>query len=153
MIVVTAAAREDGYTKLVVPADLPAVADHQVVGALSEVCRERGCTYHQGLVLTSDMFYPGQLPSSLELYSKCGVLGVEMEAACLLVVAQLRRIRAGAVAVVDGNPLKWGDGDYDPHGEKVAEAKKNMLLVGLHLAVKMAVEEAEEATKKRKATD
>jgi len=125
MIVATAAAREDGTTKLMAPADLPAVADLDVVIALSEVCKELDVTYHRGVVLTSDIFYPSVLPSSLETYSKCGVLGVEMEMACLLMVAQLRGIRAGACAVVDGNPLQWEEGNYDPHGTVVAQVQQS----------------------------
>jgi len=153
MILITAAAREDGATKLMAPADLPAVADPDVVSTLRQICIEQQASYHRGLVLTSDLFYPAMLPSSLEIYSKCGVLGVEMEASCLLTVAQLRGIKAGGIAVVDGNPLKWDEGDYDPHGTVVAQAKEKMLLIGLHLATKMAEELCVEHPNKRPRND
>lgn len=47
-----------------------------------------------------------------------------MEMASLFCIASLRRIRAAALAVVDGSPLKWDEGEYDPHGEAVKNAKR-----------------------------
>jgi|ERR1711865_30324 len=149
MIVAIAAAREDGTTKLMAPVELPAVADPDTVATISQVCDEQKVTYHKGVILTSDLFYPSKLPGTLKLYSECGVLGVEMEMACLFMVAQLRGIKAAACAVVDGNPLQWDDGDYDPHGEVVTKAKKDMLMVGLHIAAKLA-QDGESPKKRQK---
>ena len=127
LIVVTGACREDGTTKLMAPVEFPAVADIDIVNHLTATCAELDAKSYRGIVLTSDLFYPSKLPSSLQLYADCGALGVEMEVACLLMVAQLRGIKAGAVAAVDGNPLKWGDGDYDPHGETVAKVAMRLI--------------------------
>merc|ERR1712159_712555 len=97
------------------PVELPAVADLTIVNKLIKTCEEQGATTHAGLLLTSDLFYPSKLPGTLQTFADCGVLGVEMEVACLLMVAQLRGIKAGAMCVVDGNPLKWNEGNYDPY--------------------------------------
>jgi uridine phosphorylase len=78
------------------------------------------------------------MTTSLELYSKAGVPGVEMECSALFVIASLRGIRAGAIATVDGNPLKWDEGNYDPHGEKVTNGKARMLTIGLEAMAAMS---------------
>ncbi|HOY67224.1 MAG TPA: nucleoside phosphorylase [Candidatus Ozemobacteraceae bacterium] len=130
-IVTTAAVREDGVSSLLIPLGFPAVADSAVADALEKACRDEKAAYRRGIVVASDLFYPGLLPSSLELYSKAGVPGVEMECATLFVIASLRGVRAGGILTVDGNPLKWEEGNYDPHGEKVTKGKARMLKLGL----------------------
>lgn len=138
LIVATGAVREDGVTPLMVPVGYPAISDPEVFLTIEKECIDQKTTHKRGIMLTSDLFYTSVLPSSLALYQKAGVAGVEMEAAALFVIASLAGIRAGAVAAVDGNPLKWEDGDYDPHGTKVAEGKKKMLLVGLNAVAEMS---------------
>lgn len=130
-IVASAAVREDGVSSLLIPLGYPAVADLQVIQALEKACQDMQAPYQRGIILASDVFYPGLLPTSLELYSKANVPGVEMECATLFVIASLRGVKAGAIATIDGNPLKWQEGDYDPHGEKVAQGKARMLKIGL----------------------
>ena len=130
-IVVTAAIREDGVSPLLIPLGYPAVADSKIADAIEATCQQAGANYQRGIVLASDCFYPGILPTSLELYSKAGVPGVEMECATLFVIASLRGIRAGSILTIDGNPLKWNEGNYDPHGTKVTEGKARMLTLAL----------------------
>ncbi len=138
LIVATGAVREDGVTPLMVPVGYPAIADPEVFLAIEKECANQKVNYKRGIMLTSDLFYTSVLPSSLELYQKAGVAGVEMEVSALFVIASLAGIRAGAVAAIDGNPLKWDEGDYDPHGTKVAEGKNKMLLVGLNSMAEMS---------------
>eukprot|EP00658_Telonema_sp_P-2_P023225 TRINITY_DN19298_c0_g1_i2.p1 TRINITY_DN19298_c0_g1~~TRINITY_DN19298_c0_g1_i2.p1 ORF type:complete len:271 (-),score=73.49 TRINITY_DN19298_c0_g1_i2:479-1291(-) len=140
LILATAACRDDGTTKLMAPVELPAVADIEIVSTLRNICLEHAATSHLGLVLTSDLFYPSKLESNLKLFSDCGVLGVEMEVACLFMVAQLRGIKAGAICTVDGNPLQWEEGNYDPDGEVVNKGKTKMLEIGIAAACKIAAD-------------
>ena len=130
-IVATAAVREDGVSNQLIPIGYPAIADSRVTDNLEEVVKKSSATYRRGIILTSDLFYPGVLTTSLELYSRAGIPGVEMECSALFVIASLRGIRAGSILTVDGNPLKWKEGNYDPHGKRVAEGKARML----HLAL------------------
>lgn len=130
-IIATGAVREDGVSPLLIPLGYPAIADAEVCLEIEKVCQKMSAPFKRGIMLTSDLFYPGVLPSSLELYSKAGVPGVEMEVSALFVIASLRGIRAGAIATIDGNPLKWDEGNYDPHGEKVTLGKERMLKIGL----------------------
>lgn len=137
-IIASAAVREDGASQLLVPLGFPAVSDATVCDAIENAAKEIGAPYNRGIMLTSDCFYPGVLQSSLELYSRAGVSGVEMEVSTLFVVASLRGIKAGAVATVDGNPLKWDSGDYDPHGTSVTKGKERMLVIGLKAISELA---------------
>jgi len=131
LIVASGAVREDGVSALMVPLAYPAIADAEVLRALEKACRNLNAVYQRGIILTSDLFYPSVLPTSLETYKNAKVAGVEMECASLFVIAALGGVRAGAVVAVDGNPLKWNEGDYDPYGEKVAAGKEKMLLAAL----------------------
>ncbi|MBF0546141.1 MAG: nucleoside phosphorylase [Candidatus Riflebacteria bacterium] len=130
-IIADAAAREDGITSLLVPNGFPAIADSRVTDALEMACKKVFAPFRRGIVVTSDLFYPGVLPPSLADYSKSGVLGAEMECSALFVISSLRGIKAGAILTVDGNPLKWQEGNYDPHGEAVSKGKERMLKIAL----------------------
>lgn len=141
-IIVTGAVREDGVSPLLIPQGYPAIANAQVADALESISKKCNAPCKRGIILTSDLFYPGILPSSLELYSKSNVFGVEMECATLFVIASLNNIKAGAITTVDGNPLKWKDGDYDPHGEKVTKGKERMLRIAVAAAADLAREPA-----------
>ncbi len=130
-IIATGAIREDGVTPLLIPLGYPAISDAEVCLEIEKACKELSAPYKRGIMLTSDVFYPAVLKTSLELYSKAGVPGVEMEVSALFVIASLRGVKAGAIATVDGNPLKWDEGNYDPHGEMVTKGKERMLKIGL----------------------
>lgn len=137
-IIANGAVREDGVSPLLIPLGFPAIADAEVSLTLEKVCQEMQAPFRRGIMLTSDVFYPGVLPTSLELYSRAGVPGVEMECSALFVIASLRGIRSGAIATVDGNPLKWEEGNYDPYGEKVTQGKERMLKIGLEAMSRMS---------------
>lgn len=122
LVVATAAVRAEGYTAGVVPDPYPAVADRHLTSLLVEAAG----TVHEGIVLTSAVFYPhAVLGSDLELWQRAGVVAVEMETAALFVVASLHGAAAGAVLAIDGNPLTANDADmagYDPHRDVVQAA-------------------------------
>jgi uridine phosphorylase len=118
----------DGYTDGVVPPGFPAVADRLLSSSLVEAAGN----VHEGIVLTSSVFYPhAVLGSDLEMWQRAGVVAVEMECAALFVLASLHDAAAGAILAIDGNPLAQGDTDmegYDPHRDVVREATERALL-------------------------
>lgn len=135
-IIVSGAVREEGVTPLMVPLAYPAIADNTACDAIETACKKLKAPYKRGIILTSSLFYPSKvMPSSLALYQRAGVLGVEMEVASLLVIASLNNIKAAAIATVDGNPLN--DAAYNPYVNKVFEGKKRMLKIGLEAMLKM----------------
>ena len=135
LVVAPAAARDDGVTARLVPPGFPAVAHIDVVLALREAAGAAGRDVHEGIVLTSDLFYPHPvLGSDLALWQRAGVVAVEMECSALFVTAALHGAAAGALLTVDGNPLEEDDADmsgYDPHRPIVGDTVAQMITIAL----------------------
>ncbi len=135
VVIATAAVREDGLSPKLVPAAYPAFVPADVLISMRQSAAELGFTYHEGIVLTSDMFYPHDiLGSDLPLWQRAGVTAVEMECATLFIVCQLHGVEAGAVLAIDGNPLAQDDGSmdtYDPHNDTVKDAVDRSLTIAL----------------------
>ena len=135
VVVAPAAVREEGLSHKLVPPTYPAIATPDVLMAMRAAASSHGVEFHEGLLLTSDMFYPHDLlGSDLPLWQKAGVKAVEMEVATLFVICGLHGVEAGAVVAIDGNPLEQDAGSmetYDPHQEKVKTAVSNSLLIAL----------------------
>ena len=135
LVVATAAVREEGLSHKLVPPTYPAIATPDVLMAMRAAASSHDVEFHEGLLLTSDMFYPHDLlGSDLPLWQKAGVKAVEMEVATLFVICGLHGVETGAVVAIDGNPLEQDDGSmetYDPHQEKVKTAVSNSLLIAL----------------------
>jgi uridine phosphorylase len=135
LVVVTGAVRDEGVTSKLVPAGFPALATVDVVVALRAASAAAGAPVFEGVVLTSDLFYPHDvLGGDLPLWQRAGAVAVEMECAALFVTAALNGVQSGAILTVDGNPLAARDDDmsgYDPHRSIVADAIDVMLGVAL----------------------
>ncbi|MFP5488105.1 MAG: nucleoside phosphorylase [Acidimicrobiia bacterium] len=135
LVVARAAVRDEGVTPKIVPPGFPAVADHDVVRALSAGADARSARMAEGIVLTSDLFYPyAVLGDDLALWARAGVIAVEMECAALFVVSSMHQVQAGAILTIDGNPLAGSSGDmsdYDPHRAVVDDAVAAMLDIAL----------------------
>ncbi|GAB2486960.1 nucleoside phosphorylase [Jatrophihabitans fulvus] len=113
LVVATAAIRDEGTTHQYAPGAFPAVADVDVVGALSTAGTRRAGV-HLGVVHTTDTYYgqhePDRMPVASDLerrreaWTRLGALCSEMETATVLIVAgAVHRMRAGSVLAVAGN--------------------------------------------------
>ena len=132
LVVASAAVREDGVTQQMVPPSFPAVASPSVIDRLLREAADTESTVHSGLVLTHALFYPGEvLGGDLEMWQRAGALAVEMECAALFVLGALHSIETGAVLAVDGNPLRPGEGEYNPHRPVVRQAVETMVDIAL----------------------
>ena len=132
LVVAAAAVREDGVTQQMVPPSFPAVASASVVDRLLREAADAESTVHAGLVLTHALFYPGEvLGGDLEMWQRAGALAVEMECAALFVLGALHSIETGAILAVDGNPLRPGEGEYNPHRPVVRQAVETMIDIAL----------------------
>lgn len=112
LVISTGAVRLDGASKDYVIPEYPAVAHYQVVEALIEAAKKLKVKYHVGITASTDTFTVGQgrpgfkgyLPSHKENIfkdmQKAGVKNFEMEAGCLLTLASIFNVRAGAICVV-----------------------------------------------------
>lgn len=139
VVVASGAVREDGLSSKLVPLAYPALVAPEVLMSMRGAAAELGVDYKEGIVLTSDMFYPHDiLGSDLPLWQRAGVTAVEMELATLLVVCSLHGVQAGGVAAIDGNPIAQDDGSmetYDPNQDSVKVAVENSLLIALKALV------------------
>ncbi len=134
LLIATGAVRDEGLTPRLVPLSYPAIAHHEVVGALALATERAGRRAHQGLFLTSDLFYPSEaMGQDFGVWQRSRVIGVEMELATLFVIASLHGIRAGGIAVVDGNPANAAQDmrDYDPYRKVVADGTEMMIRLAL----------------------
>lgn len=112
VIITTGAVRLDGASKDFVIPEYPAVANHDIVSALIKAAQKLKVKYHLGITASTDTFYVGQgrpsrgnyLPSHKTNLFKdlqaANVLNFEMEASCLLTMASILGVRAGAICVV-----------------------------------------------------
>jgi uridine phosphorylase len=119
IVVASAAVRADGTSRIYAPLEFPAVPDFYVSAALLQAAKKFKRKTHFGVVLSTDAFYGNH--RILKRWSKFGVLAVEMESSVIFTVAALKKLKAGSILAVDGNPLLGiGKGEFEP-GEQTGE--------------------------------
>ncbi|WLD93584.1 nucleoside phosphorylase [Alkalihalobacillus sp. AL-G] len=118
LIICSGAVRYDGTSDQYVDPKYPAVANQEVVMALIEAAERLGVTYHVGIGYTSASFFCGQGRPGFNNYrqgfmdqiikdaQQAGVVNFEMEAATVLTLSSLFKLRAGAVFSVVANRIK-----------------------------------------------
>lgn len=124
LVIATGAIRMEGTSREYAPIEFPAVADINIVNALTASAKEIGKDYHVGVVQCKDSFYgqhsPETKPVSYELLNKweawkrLGCLASEMESAALFVVASALRVRVGSVFLVVANQEREKEGLENP---------------------------------------
>jgi uridine phosphorylase len=123
IVVAQAAVRDEGTSTAMIPGIFPAVCDLKSTLKMFETIQETPSQrVFLGNVLTQDIFYPGLLDNKLEFYSRAHCLAVEMEISTLFVCASLDQAKAAACVVLDGNPLEWEKGNYDPRPERLQDS-------------------------------
>ncbi len=151
LVITTGAVRDDGTSRSYVAPEYPAVAHHEIVGALVAAARARGVRVRTGITWSLDGFYIRnaalQADGTLASMSAGGywtrahadkivdlraarVVNCEMEAGVLLTLAGLFGVRAGAICVVsDHTPWQGPNAiDLDRNmGEAIAVATDAML--------------------------
>ena len=108
LVIALAAVRSEGTSEGYVPTEYPAVASLHMVNALVEAAEAAKAPYHVGLMRSVDALYsdlvPDQMPrpdlrAELEMWTKAGVIGNDMEASTLFVVSRIRGMRAGTICL------------------------------------------------------
>ena len=115
LIICSGAVRMEGTSDGYVASAYPAIADYEVTLALIEAAEQLGYTYHVGIGYTASSFFCGQARPGYKGYSQsfmktiipdmqaAGVLNFEMEAATVLTISSLYKMRAGAIFTVVAN--------------------------------------------------
>lgn len=141
IVIATAACREEGVTEKMIPLSYPAIADGEVVYALSKSAKELGVEVNKGIVLTQALFYPSFLESKVKLYSKAGVIAMENEVASLLVVSSLHGVKAGAILAADAKAFELvGVECYVPNQEAVHKAVENEIRIALEAIITIEID-------------
>ena len=97
LVIATAAVPNDGTTRqLLGGAPYAPAASFEVVQAAVNAARRLEVPHHVGLVMTEDAFY-ASTPEHARLWASRGVLGFEMEASAIFLVAALHGLRAACL--------------------------------------------------------
>ena len=138
IVIATGAVRMEGTSREYAPIEYPAVANLDVTNALVAAAKEKGLSYHTGVVQCKDSFYgqhdPEQMPVGDELlkkwdaWMKLGCKASEMESAALFIVASARGVRAGSDFLVMGNQ------------ERVKRGMENHITHDTEGAIQVAIE-------------
>ena len=113
LVIATGAIRAEGTSREYAPIEFPAVADFDVVCALTQAAQKLSRHYHTGVVQCQDSFYgqhePEAKPVGYDLLNKwnawlkLGTLASEMESAALFIVASALHVRVGTVLLAIAN--------------------------------------------------
>ncbi len=135
VIVTSGSVRMDGASLHFAPLEYPAVANFECVTALVDSARSLGHTFHVGVTVASDTFYPGQerydtvsgyvrraLQGSCDEWAALHVLNYEMESATLFTQCAVNGWRAGMVAGVLVNRTQQEIPDAAVHDQVEANA-------------------------------
>ncbi len=102
--IATATYRDGGTSYKYLPGPFPAVADFSVTRKLHDVATELGAAVRLGVVCAGDAFYGPTDPNFNKMLVSAGVICVEMESDTLFILGHYRRLRCGAIFVMDGGP-------------------------------------------------
>jgi len=137
LVITQAAYRLEKTSLQYVGEGYPAVADLAVTLSLIEAAERLALPCHLGITATADGFYaaqgrdlpgfPPRHPTILAELERQGVKNLEMETSCLLTLASLRGLRAGAVCAVLAT--RRDQRFIAPQEKETAE--RNCVLVGL----------------------
>ena len=137
IVLAQAACTDSNFVKQFgLPGDFSPIADFGLLTKAASVEKSSGLTYHIGNILSSDRFYGDNagLPDwkqPVSLWSKMGVLAVEMEAAALYMNAARAGKRALAICTVSDSLIT---------GEATtAEERQNSFTDMIRLALETAV--------------
>ncbi|TFG30831.1 nucleoside phosphorylase [Candidatus Thorarchaeota archaeon] len=115
IVIFSGSVRDEGTSRQYVPIEFPAIADPDIVQALTKAADELGVRYHIGIGHSKDAFYsehPSYVTDTDSMRKRWAalrssrVLATEMEASSLFVVGHLRGVKVGAVCVVIGENVE-----------------------------------------------
>jgi uridine phosphorylase len=117
VVVSSGVVRDEGMTRVYIPASYPAVSSYEVVVAMSRAAESLGQTYHVGVTRSSDSDFCGVgrpsvggyfQPWHLEIFetwARAGVLNGDRESAAIVTLAALFGKRGGSVCSVADNVI------------------------------------------------
>lgn len=149
LIIPTASIRDEGTTAEYIPQGFPAVADVNIVNALTQAAQNESANYFVGINRTHDAFY-----GASEAITKWGaymrnerwknldtpIISSEMESAMLFIIASLRNVKAGAILAVNANPEPLKDRVLDKETEVKTEIAEDITRQTVDKMIQLALE-------------
>ncbi len=137
-VIGTAAVRDEGLTRKFIPEIYPAVANLEVTNALCNAAAQQATQFHTGVVHTSDSFRSPALEEDINISIYAGVLAFEMEAATVLMMASLNKMRAGCIFSIDGYVANVAGGNVVPDVDARNRGIKSAIRSSLDAIVSLA---------------
>ena len=139
------AVRDDGASRAYVDIRYPAVPDTALLTHCMAAAAEQGWPSHTGVVHSHESFYIDTNAEEEAYWSKCGVLGADMETAALFTIGRLRGVRTASIlnnVVVYGQDTADSIGDYADGASMTAEGERREIAVALEALYRLTQEEA-----------
>ena len=138
IVIAAGACTDSAYAKQFgLPGDFAPIADYSLLEKCVRITKESGAKYHVGNILSTDIFY-GDLINTPEyekpvnIWSKMGVMAVEMEAAALYMNAARAGKKALAICTISDSLVT--DESLPP--EERQNSFKEMIQIALETAIK-----------------
>lgn len=138
--VVNSAYRGDGTSFEYLPANYPAVADHQITAALINAAEELNQKIYVGGSYTRDAYYMQNKELNEELLNTQMIVS-EMECSACFIVGAKRNLRVGAVVGTDSNIIKKEQFNLETKDKLFKEAEAKAIDIAIKAVLNLAVKE------------
>lgn len=133
LVVVERVIRGDGVTPYYVGEDFQTRSDSLITDTLSEIAREKGIRVHRGTVWTTDALLR-ETREVVEARRSEGAIAVDMVSSALLTIAQIHKVKAGAILAVSDNVISGEMGFINP---RYYMAETRLIEIGLETAKRL----------------
>lgn len=139
------AVRDDGASRAYVDIRYPAVPDTALLNHCIAAAKDNQWPSHTGVVHSHESFYIDTNAEEEAYWSRCGVLGADMETAALFTIGRLRGVRTASIlnnVVLYGQDTADAIGDYAGGEDMTAVGERREIAVALEALYRLAQEEA-----------
>lgn len=113
LVVVDGIIRGDGVTPYYVDSNFKTAADKKIADTLEQAAKDSGVNVHRGCVWTTDALLR-ETRDIVEAKRKEGAIAADMVSSALLTIAQLNKVKAGAILAVSDNVITGEMGFMNP---------------------------------------
>lgn len=113
LVVVDSIIRGDGVTPYYVDSNFKTAADKKIADTLEQAAKDSGVNVHRGCVWTTDALLR-ETREIVEAKRKEGAIAADMVSSALLTIAQLNKVKAGAILAVSDNVITGEMGFMNP---------------------------------------
>jgi uridine phosphorylase len=113
LVVVDGIIRGDGVTPYYVESNFKTAADKKIADTLEKAAKDSGANVHRGCVWTTDALLR-ETREIVEAKRKEGAIAADMVSSALLTIAQLNKVKAGAILAVSDNVITGEMGFMNP---------------------------------------